>query len=74
MIVPDRSGLTSVTATIGGTSAEVVFTGAQGDLIGVDQINLQLARALTGRGEVDLNLSVGGGAANSVKLNFASNK
>ena len=67
-----RSGLNNVAATIGGTAAEVLFAGVQGDFVGVDQINLRLPRTLAGRGDVDLNLTVDGAAANTVKLNFAA--
>jgi uncharacterized protein (TIGR03437 family) len=67
-------GLTSLvnaSATLGGVNLPLLFLGAQGDLIGVDQVNLgPLPRSLAGRGNVNLVLTVGGRAANTVQLNI----
>lgn len=60
--------LSSVTASIGGTSSEVVFAGPQGFFVGLDQANIRLPRSLAGRGEVDVALTVAGKAANVVKI------
>ncbi len=60
--------LTSVKVEIDGLPAEAVFAGAQGEFAGLDQINLRLPSELRGRGEVTLQLSVDGRAANPVKL------
>lgn len=69
--IRNRANLSSVTATIGGADAQVTFAGAQGDLIGVDQINLRVPRALaTSSGDVNVVLNVAGNAANTVKLNL----
>ena len=65
-----RSALGNVTATIGGTQVDVLYAGAQGGLVGLDQINLSLPRSLAGRGEVDVSLMADGKAANVVKVNF----
>lgn len=65
-----RANLSEVTATIGNTPVEVLFAGAQGALIGVDQINLTLPRNLAGRGELDLRIAAQGKPANVVKLLF----
>lgn len=65
-----RKSLGDVSATLGGVSAEVLFAGAQGNLIGVDQVNLRLPRSLAGRGVVDLVLQVEGKNANNVTLSF----
>jgi uncharacterized protein (TIGR03437 family) len=65
-----RSSLTNVTAQIGGTTAEVLYAGKQGTLVGVDQVNLRLARTLIGRGDVDVALMVDGVAANVVRINI----
>lgn len=68
-----RSGLNGVTATIGGVAAEVLFAGAQGDYVGLDQINLRLPDALKNRaGDVDVVLIVDGLAANTVRINLVS--
>jgi len=65
-----RNSLGAVTATIGGLPVEVLYAGAQGDFIGLDQVNLRLPQTLAGRGEVDVVLMVDGKAANSVKVRF----
>lgn len=65
-----RSALTAVTATIGGTPAEVSFAGAQGDFVGLDQANIRIPFSLAGRGEVDVVLTVDGVAANPVRINI----
>ncbi|MBK9316852.1 MAG: choice-of-anchor D domain-containing protein [Acidobacteria bacterium] len=69
-----NSGLQGVTCKIGGIDAPVLYAGAQGDLVGLDQVNLSLPRALAGRGEVDLVLTVDGQAANTVRVAFAGNQ
>ncbi len=63
-----RSALSSVTAKIGGLDAAVSFAGAQGELVGLDQLNLRLPRALTGRGVSDVVITVDGKAANTVTV------
>jgi len=65
-----RSGLSTVTATIGGAPVEVLYAGPQGDFLGLDQINLRLPKSLAGRGEVDVVLTVDGKAANTVRVRF----
>lgn len=65
-----RSALTAVSATIGGTNAEVQFAGAQGDLAGLDQANIFIPRSLAGRGLVNVVLTVDGKPANTVQLNI----
>jgi uncharacterized protein (TIGR03437 family) len=66
-----RSALSAVSATIGGTNAEVQFAGAQGDLAGLDQANIVIPRSLAGRAMViDVVLTVDGKPANTVQLNI----
>lgn len=60
----------AVTSTIGGTEAQVLFTGAQGSLAGLDQANILIPPSLAGRGLVDVVLTVNGGAANKVQINI----
>ena len=48
----------------------MLYVGAQGDMIGLDQVNVALPRTLIGRGEVDLVLTVEGKAAYTVRINF----
>lgn len=59
-----------LSATLGGTSAPITFVGAQGTLIGVDQVNLGIPRSLMGRGEVEMVLTVDGLMANTVLINI----
>jgi uncharacterized protein (TIGR03437 family) len=63
-----RSALDKVTAKIGGVDAPVFFAGAQGQFDGLDQINLEIPKALAGRGLVDVVLSVDGQSANTVQI------
>lgn len=65
-----RSALSAVSVRIGGVEVPVLFAGAQGALVGVDQVNVRLPRELTGRGEVDVLLTVDGQAANTVRINI----
>lgn len=57
-----------VSATIGGQPAPVSYANAQGEFIGLDQINLKLPRNLVGSGMVDVAISINGKAANAVKV------
>ncbi len=66
----NRSSLSGVTATIGGTNASVLYFGSQGTYAGLDQFNLGIPRSLAGRGTVDVVLSVDGKTANTVTLNI----
>jgi uncharacterized protein (TIGR03437 family) len=65
-----RSTLAGVTATIGGTAAEVQYAGPQGDYVGLDQVNVRVPRSLAGRGDVDIVLTVDGKTANVVTVNI----
>jgi uncharacterized protein (TIGR03437 family) len=63
-----RRALSSVIAAIGGEYAEVTFAGAHDEYVGVDQVNLLLPRSLSGRGEVEVLLTVEAQMANPVRL------
>ncbi|MGE0131682.1 MAG: PQQ-dependent sugar dehydrogenase [Blastocatellales bacterium] len=63
-----RGALSAVTATFGGTAAQVTFAGAQTNFAGLDQANILLPRSLIGRGEVDVVLTVDGQMANTVRV------
>lgn len=63
-----NSGLGNASATLGGLAAPLSFLGAQGSLAGLDQANVRLPRALAGRGEVEIRLTVDGQAANPVRV------
>ena len=58
-----------VTATVGGEEVRVLGAVPQGQFVGLDQVNLgPLPRSLTGRGEVDIVLTVDGKVANTVTV------
>ncbi|MGH9841430.1 MAG: hypothetical protein ACREEM_21975 [Blastocatellia bacterium] len=63
-----RGALSTVTARIGGTDAQVTFAGAQGVFAGLDQCNVRLLRSLAGRGDMEIVLTVDGKAANMVRV------
>jgi len=63
-----RSAPVAVTARVGGATAEVLFAGAQGGFVGLDQVNLRLPRELIGRGEVGVVLTVDGRTSNAVQI------
>jgi uncharacterized protein (TIGR03437 family) len=65
----NRNAGGSVSVRIGGTDAEVLFAGPQGDLVGLDQLNVRLPRTLAGRGEVELVFTVEGRPANTMRVN-----
>lgn len=65
-----RSSDSAVTALIGGSSSQVLYSGAQGDWVGLDQVNVALQRSLIGRGEVDVALIADGKSSNTVKVHF----
>ncbi|MBI3426813.1 MAG: hypothetical protein HY011_28115 [Acidobacteria bacterium] len=66
----NRTSLSNVSCTIGGTNATVDFASAQGGLAGLDQTNIFIPRSLIGRGLVDLVFRVDGKTANTVQLNI----
>lgn len=64
-----RSALSNVRVMIGGVDAAVEYAGPQYGFVGLDQVNIRLPRALSGRGEVDIILTVDGRQSNIVKFN-----
>ncbi len=65
-----NSSLAAVKAQVGGVDAPVVYAGAQGGYVGLDQVNVLLPRSLLGRGEVEVKLWVDYQATNTVKINI----
>ena len=65
-----RSSLAAASAQVGGAPITVGYAGAQGDFIGLDQVNLLLPKSLAGRGEADVTLTVDGQAANTVRVSI----
>ena len=66
----NRTDLSKVTVKIGGSTAQIAYAGAQPGFVGVDQINVLLPTNFSGRGEVDVNVTVDGKAANAVRVNI----
>jgi len=65
-----RSSLAAASANVGGASAELLYLGPQFDFVGLDQANIRLSRALTGRGNVEVRLTVDGKPSNTVLVNI----
>jgi uncharacterized protein (TIGR03437 family) len=68
--IRNNGSLSLVTATIGGTQAQVTFAGAQGELVGLDQSNILIPRTLAGRGQVDVVLTIDGKTSNTLRVNI----
>ena len=66
----NRGALADVTATIGGQKATVLYAGPQPDFAGLDQINIAVPRALQGKGDVPVALTVAGRNANVTIVNI----
>lgn len=64
-----NTALSTTTCQIGGTSAEVLFTGAVPGFAGLDQVNVRIPRSLAGRGNVNVALTIATKAANTVSIN-----
>jgi uncharacterized protein (TIGR03437 family) len=62
------SARAAVSVKIGGVEAEVLYAGQQFGFAGLDQMNVRVPRALAGRGEVDVVVTVDGRPANVVKI------
>jgi hypothetical protein len=66
--VRERKSLGDVGIKVGAIDAPVMFAGAQGNHVGLDQINLELPRSLKGAGEVSVQCIVEGKASNQVTV------
>jgi uncharacterized protein (TIGR03437 family) len=64
-----RSSLSAVATSIGGLDAQVTYAGAQGDGVGLDQVNVRISRSLSGRGEVGVVMIADSRPANEVRVN-----
>ncbi|MGE0885897.1 MAG: BACON domain-containing carbohydrate-binding protein [Blastocatellales bacterium] len=65
-----RNSLMTASAMVGGETAELLFVGAQGGFIGLDQANIRLNRSLIGKGDVDVKLTLDGRTSNMVRINI----
>lgn len=63
-----RTAQANVRVQLDEVEAPVSFAGAQGSLVGLDQINIEIPRTLLGRGLVDLVLTVDGQTANLLQV------
>ena len=66
----NRSALSATTVRVAGVALPPLYLGAQGSLVGLDQINVLLPRTLAGRGNAKIELIVDGQIANAVTVNF----
>lgn len=62
------SNLARIRAEIDGQEMPLLYAGPQGEMMGLDQINLALPPGLRGRGEVEIRLIVDGKPTNAVGL------
>ncbi|MEP7339322.1 MAG: FG-GAP-like repeat-containing protein [Acidobacteriota bacterium] len=65
-----RSALSALTAKVGGVDAEISYAGAQGNFVGLDQVNLRLPNNLAGKGDVAIAVTADGKTANTVLVNI----
>lgn len=63
-----HSGMAQITAKLGETPVEVMSAGAQGTLIGMDQINLRVPRNLPACGVLDVVVTIEGRVTNKVQV------
>jgi len=64
------TSMDNVSGTIGGLNAAVTYAGPQGQLVGLDQVNMLLPRSLAGRGLVNIVLTLGGKVTNPVTVSI----
>ncbi len=66
----NRSSRAAVSVRIGNVAYPVEYAEAQPEFVGLDQINLRLPLALTGRGEIELVVMADGQETNAVRVAF----
>jgi len=64
------AGTAGVTVTVGGIGVPVSYAGPQGGFVGLDQVNAQLPASLAGKGNVTIQVTASGIAANAVNITF----
>jgi uncharacterized protein (TIGR03437 family) len=62
------AGTSGVSVTVGGVKIPAEFAGPQGGFIGLDQANILLPSTLAGKGNVPIQLTANGLAANTVNI------
>jgi len=68
--IRNRSSVGNVTCTIGGIRVPVLYAGAQTEFAGLDQVNVEIPKALRGRGEVPVIVTVDGQTTNTVTISI----
>jgi uncharacterized protein (TIGR03437 family) len=63
-----QGGTALTSAAINGVSAPVFYAGSQGGENGLDQVNIQIPASLAGKGNVNVQLTTEGIAANPVQI------
>lgn len=66
----NRSSVAAASAKLGGLDSQVVDALAHPNYIGVDQANVRISRTLAGRGDVNVEFTVDGQTANTLKVNI----
>jgi uncharacterized protein (TIGR03437 family) len=66
--IRNRTSAEQAKVLVGGEELAVEYAGAQTSFLGLDQVNVRLPHTLTGRGEVELVLSVDNRLSNPVRL------
>lgn len=61
---------TNVTATIGGTTVDIYYSGELPENPGIDQINLVIKRSLIGKGGIPVNIAFGSSVINTVNIHI----
>ena len=69
--VRKRNPNAAVTAQIGDVTVPVEYAGAQGQFVGLDQINILLPQNLRGKGLVNVTVTIDGKTTNPVQINIA---
>jgi uncharacterized protein (TIGR03437 family) len=62
------AGTSGVKVSVNGNNLPIQFAGTQGGFAGLDQVNVQLPSSLVGKGNVTIQLTANGYAANPVNL------
>jgi uncharacterized protein (TIGR03437 family) len=62
--------LSNVSATIGGLDSQVLFAGAQGGFVGLDQANTVIPRTVTKDQDLEIVLTISGTVSNRVTIRF----
>lgn len=62
--------LSNVSATIGGLDSQVLFAGAQGGFVGLDQANTVIPRTVTKDQDLEIALTISGTVSNRVTIRF----